>query len=251
MGIKQLKLIAIGAISLMVSGCYEAPRFDNTPFISFEGIEYKRPITATDTAILKVTVEFQDGDGDLGLGGQEFEPPFNQHHYFSNKTGTFFDFDNEGLNDLLIYGNRDIVDSLPDYVGLNKCLNYTTTPSLYFDNGDRVEDTVYYKPNHRYYNIYVKFFIEENGEFREFDLVQEFGCNFNTPYHGRFPILKDDMERAISGTLSYKITSSVDFKTIYGANQNMQLQVYILDRAGNVSNMITTPTFTLSDIQTN
>ena len=59
-------IIAI-LIMVIISACFKAPEFANEPSISFNSIIFKKGATDLDPDSLIVTVNFQDGDGDLGL----------------------------------------------------------------------------------------------------------------------------------------------------------------------------------------
>ena len=78
----QSAVMAAGA--LVLSSCLKAPDYAVVPAIAFDSItlnSYGRPPQARNDSV-RVTISFQDGDGDLGIGGSRFgvadddRPPF-------------------------------------------------------------------------------------------------------------------------------------------------------------------------------
>jgi hypothetical protein len=64
-------LLSLGAVGF--TGCLSAPSYSNTPEISFERIDRTRYNTTTGGIVdsVFITINFQDGDGDLGLSNTE------------------------------------------------------------------------------------------------------------------------------------------------------------------------------------
>jgi hypothetical protein len=106
-----------------------------------------------------------------------------------------------------------------------------------------VEDTLYIQSNPNHYNIEVDFFVKEGGSFVEYDWRKEFCSTFD----GRFPILSDNNDTALDGTLKYNMESR-GFKLIFGA-KTLKLRIQIKDRALHLSNVIETGEFTLESIR--
>jgi hypothetical protein len=67
-----LSLLAVGA-----TGCLSEPTYSSTPEISFESITRQRYNTPTGGIVdsIFITINFQDGDGDLGLTNSEATSP--------------------------------------------------------------------------------------------------------------------------------------------------------------------------------
>lgn len=231
---------------LALTSCFDAPEFDTTPKIEYSSVKFKDVGTNSDADSLIIFLNFEDGDGDLGLSTQELSPPFNQKTYFSNKTGQPINLLNSfPLEDLMVLSNRSIIDTLPSFAGAPKCFNWDTNPELFLNNGDQLKDTVYFQFNPRHYNIFVDFFVDNGGTFTKFDWRLEIDCSTN--FDGRFPILNDTgKDKGLEGTLKYGMVS-VGFKSIFKDNL-MKLKITILDRSGNYSNTIETPPFRLSEI---
>jgi hypothetical protein len=76
------RTLCFGALLLAGAGitsCLSPPDYPDTPEIGFKSIQQRRVDTLTgvfDRVI--VTVSFKDGDGDLGLGIEDINPPFNE-----------------------------------------------------------------------------------------------------------------------------------------------------------------------------
>ncbi|MBL3655620.1 hypothetical protein [Fulvivirga sediminis] len=238
-----LLFLFIGAISI---SCFNSPDFPDTPSIEFQDVEFKRVGGFTDPDSLVISLRFEDGNGDLGLDGSESNAPFNNKNYFSNKTGQFFNFGLENAEDLLTYADRATIDSLPAYSGDAICFHWDISPDIYYQDGSQLEDTVYFQFNRRYYNIFIEFLVNEDGEFKVFDWQKEIDCS--STFDGRFPVLTDDVNRKnpLEGSIRYSMTS-IGFEKTF-EKKPLKLRVYILDRAGNQSNTIETPEFTLESI---
>ncbi len=270
----RLKITTLGILSLsfaglMLSSCFDDPEFPDEPRITFESLRYVSQATSgaiVDSLIL--TIAFEDGDGDLGLDNDENDAPYNPRHYFSNKTGTFLNRQTESPADVLVLSNRAEIDTLPEFnPDIDGCLFWVVEPTdlevVDVTTGDRapLNDTVYYQLNERHNNIYVRFFTDgandqpEDGEIDEATEEVNFRT-INLPqcdpgYDGRFPILSDDLNEssALEGTIQYSMVQAGPFsdESFFG-NRLTKLRIYILDRAGNRSNIVETEPFRLSDI---
>ncbi|HHP7240885.1 MAG TPA: hypothetical protein ACFCUD_04395 [Cyclobacteriaceae bacterium] len=76
----------------LLVGCYSPDEFPLIPSISFESLSFSELDNGTDT--LKLAFDFEDGDGDLGLLGDETDPPYHEANYIvdsDNKLVTFND----------------------------------------------------------------------------------------------------------------------------------------------------------------
>jgi hypothetical protein len=244
-------------VAILATSCFDAPQFPDAPKIEFKSIIFKDLTTGSDS--LNLFIDFEDGDGDLGLATDELEPPFHQKSYFLKSVNSFVAFndtpipesDVPGLiSDLLKLSDKNIVDSLPDYSGDQICLNWDTNLTLQTLKGQSIEttkvnDTIYFQFNKMYHNIFVEYFVDRGTGFQKFDWRLEIDCSTN--FDGRFPILNDDGKpRPLEGTIKYGMVS-VGFKSLF-KDDLMKLKVTILDRSGKYSNTIETPPFRLSDI---
>ncbi len=67
------------------SSCFDAPTFGTTPVIEFESIEFVEVGDFSDGDSLNIRIKFKDGDGDLGLGPTELDPPYHVTNFFVGK----------------------------------------------------------------------------------------------------------------------------------------------------------------------
>jgi hypothetical protein len=228
-----LTIICSGLI-LLLSDCYSPPEFPIEPAIEFEKIEFVEGSNAFDSLIL--TINFTDGDGDLGLGPAEILPPYNPRKYF---------YVNPGSPDsvLITYSQRSHppFDTLPPYIWPYSCTNYIINNEIAGYQGD----TLYYQTNENHWNIFVDYWVRKNGIWTEFDWVQ---CTDS--FNGRFPSLRNKANgNPLSGSLRYGM-SSTGFKLIF-RQDTIKLKVRIKDRALHDSNIVETPEFILRDITVN
>jgi len=207
----------------MLGSCVTPPEnFPSVPEISFSGVEFV-PIQGAGDSLI-VSVDFRDGEGDLGLNPREINPPFHA-----------FDFNKDEAGNLITYANRP--PQAPTYNGRDWVIN----PLI---NNTEVRDTLWITPNPDHHNIFVRFYIKRGGEYQEFKWTES---PFFTTFNGRFPrILTDERERAIEGNIAYGMVSS-GWTSIF-RNDTVRLDVQIQDRQLNRSNVVSTPDFTLQQV---
>lgn len=203
-------------------GCISPPDdFPSVPSIGFNNVEY---IETSNADSLIVSVDFKDGEGDLGLNPREINPPFHPLDYPTDAEGN-----------LITYGNRP-----PDAPSFNN-RDWRINPLI---NNVEVKDTIWVKINPNQFNIFIKFFIKRGGNYTEYDFS---GPPFYSTFNGRFPrILDEERERAIEGTIRYAMLS-LGWNSIF-RNDTVKIEVQIQDRALNKSNIVSSPDFTLSQI---
>lgn len=76
-------LVALLFVTLLLSACHREEKFPVEPAISFVSFEKIDDGSAVDNKG-KLTIHFQDGDGDIGLNENDTMPPFNRdsiYHY--------------------------------------------------------------------------------------------------------------------------------------------------------------------------
>ncbi len=63
----------------LATSCYQKPEFPNAPFISNPVLTSTvvRDCTLVNTDVVRINMNFQDGDGNLGLDATDINPPFN------------------------------------------------------------------------------------------------------------------------------------------------------------------------------
>jgi hypothetical protein len=225
--------VLIGLFAILLSSCFNAPEFPNEPVISYNNIVFKNGATEFDQDSLILTINFQDGDGDLGLrpDGADTDNPYHDIWFFTKSDGSLVT-----LADRSLPGFDTL---LPPYEFPYTCINYSEIVETY---------TFYTEANEFHNNIYVTFFTKKNGEYKEFDFLELFApqCNSVT-FNGRFPLLNDpNRDSPLEGNLKYKMKSALWELTF--RQDTLKLDVFIYDRALNKSNIISTPDFVLKNI---
>jgi hypothetical protein len=202
--------------------CYQEPDFSFTPAIEFDRVEFVRG-SFLDSLI--VFVSFQDGDGDLGLRGDETSPPYHP-----------FEFVRDDNGQLITFGSRP---DLPPFNPLDWIINPTV-------NGQVVQDTVLIRQNPNHFNFFIEFFRRRPGQ-TNFTQWNPNAAPFYQTFNGRFPILNQrDQNRPLGGVIRYGMVSS-QWRNIFG-NDEIRIRVQIQDRALNRSNIAESPIFTLQEI---
>ena len=224
--------VAILLLVIIITGCFTAPEFPNEPSITYNNVVFKKGETQFDQDSLILSLNFQDGDGDLGLRneGADTRPPYHDLTASEN-------VDDSGNLVQLKDRNTPEYDTLPPYEFPYYCINYTI-----FNN-----DTIYVQPNFYHHNIYVNYYVKKNGIYTEFDWLTAFDPICGQSFDGRYPLLNpSDRERPLEGKLTYKMKSA-GFELLF-RQDTLMLEVFIIDRALNISNTITTPDFVLKNI---
>ncbi|WP_209331588.1 hypothetical protein [Lunatimonas salinarum] len=221
-----MKVIKVSCILLVLAGAYACitppEGFPSIPEISFNTLEY---VETNEADSLIVTINFKDQEGDLGLNPRDIDPPFNELIYPRDQNGQLITYRNRPA-EAPSFNNRDWIIS----------------PLI---NNVRVNDTIWVQENPDYYNIFIKFFIKRSGQYTEFDWSAP---PYFTTFDGRFPrILTDDRGRSIEGQIRYAMLS-LGWNSIF-RNDTIRLEVQVQDRQLQRSNAITTPDFTLSQVQ--
>ncbi len=249
---------------LALESCFDPPVYPNIPEISFKNIRFVET-EGQDSLIL--SFDFQDGDGDIGLGQTDVAPPFHSFNYVVDSTARFFTDPNIGLDfidpetirvvefgddgnkspyylisDYLtfegIYSEDDLV--LPSY----SCADYTFVPDLDNDTtGADKADTILIQANEFLSNIFVKFLRKRNGNLE--DITASFAPDAcSPPFNSRIPIFdQDNLGRPLRGSIDYPMISSGFISQFL--NDSILIEFYIYDRALNKSNVVVSPGFTL------
>ncbi|WP_375583877.1 hypothetical protein [Cyclobacterium xiamenense] len=205
------------------TGCISPPEdFPTVPRIEFNGMEFVQTPGADS---LIVSIQFQDAEGDLGLNARDIFPPFNELNYLTDENGNF-----------ITYSNRP--DDAPDFNNRD----WVIFPLI---NNVEIQDTLWVSENPDHYNIFVDFFIKRGGNYTEFDWSAP---PFFTTFDGRFPrMLEEERPRSIEGQIRYAMLS-LGWNNIFRTD-TIRLEIQIQDRALNRSNVVSSPDFTLSQIE--
>lgn len=245
----KISTFLILIVVIWCSSCIESPNFPTTPKIELINYRFVEVGDQNDPDSLQITIKFEDNEGDLGLDADETFYPYELHKYFNNKTGRAINFSEESilLEDLMKYSDRANIDTLPPFTDPYTCTRWTTFPNLFVNDTTRLQDTVYFQFNPRHHNFLVDFYVEEGGSFRKFDFRTEIDCSTN--FDGRFPVIAKDNRKDApqEGEITYTMANR--FFLSFFEGKRLQLRIQIIDRAGNFSNPITTPAFTLREIQ--
>ena len=242
-------IIAMIIFSFLFS-CIEDNNVSDIPSISYESLEFKKSDNSFNQDSLIITINFIDGDGNLGLSNDENNYPYHPYNAIidqefnwitlgsNNVTPPLYIYEPNGV--YYLYSNED---NRPSY----NCENYiidtvNTTNKL---------DTFYIQKNENNKNIFIEFYKKENNEFvlidwkRIFD--EEYGCGID--FNSRFPPLNiSNSSQLLSGKLRYGMVS-YGFEMIL-KNDVFKLKIHIKDRELNTSNIIETPEVTLEEILT-
>ena len=213
----------------------------SVPEITFNDLVFKDVSNPSSADTLILTINFKDGDGDLGLDDSETGKPYNDKYYYVFQDGSFLNY--KAKRTIAVF------DTLPDFVTPYNCINWDviTDPAT-----GKVTDTLYFTLNPDHYNIFVDFYIKQpDNSFALYDWKKEFiypNCQVNG-FDGRFPILSKDLSQktAQEGKIRYSM-KSVGF-LIFFSIKVLKLKISIQDRLLHRSNVIETPEFTLQSIR--
>jgi len=225
-----IKYVGLAIILTFIAwGCRELPTYPNTPFIEYNTVFFKKG-ELTDS--LFVSVDFRDGDGDLGLSPNfDTNEPYNAIWYYLKSDNT-----------LLTYADRNTppYDTIPPYEFPYFCTTYLVEEA----------DTFYITQNPNHFNIFIDFYIKKNGQWNLFDWITANPPQCGETYNGRFPILNPNgQKRPLEGSLKYGLTGA-GFEVIFKLD-TLKLEITIQDRALNKSNTVETEEFILRDITIN
>jgi hypothetical protein len=251
---KRILSFLLLTTTLMVMSCFEPPQYSNTPEIKFLSVRTVDVASPTVADTVEVRIGFKDGDGDLGVSGTDFTPPFNPRWYYlinpiptceptvptPCKKASFVDVNN--LTNVVKFSTRR---TNPDYDTLPtpySCTNY----QILRNSANAIVDTVYIQRNIRTNTFFCDLYTKEAGVFVKYNLND---CSFPYgPFYGRFDVLgKDgnpDLGLPVEGELKFAARSNTIFTSL--KNKTLQLRIRIIDRAGNLSNEVISREFTLN-----
>tara|TARA_B100001287_G_scaffold180271_1_gene151999 strand:+ start:751 stop:1491 length:741 start_codon:yes stop_codon:yes gene_type:complete len=238
-------------LTFIIIGCDNNNDISEIPFISHESISFKKSQDNIIQDSLILTINFTDGDGDLGLSNEEIYYPYHPYNAIID----------ENLNWITI-GSKEITPPLYVYEPnglLSLYSNEDNRPSFNCENYiiDTISsstelDTFYIQKNENNKNIYVEFYKKVGNDFELIDwkkiFDEEYGCGID--FNSRFPPLNiGNSSQLLNGKLRYGMVS-YGFDMVL-KNDIFKLKVYIKDRALNQSNIIETPEVTLEEITIN
>ncbi|HXA00724.1 MAG TPA: hypothetical protein VNW99_01980 [Cytophagaceae bacterium] len=197
---------------LTISACQKVPEYPVTPQIEFAKISryvVSNPFSSVPIDSIIITVNFKDGNGDLGLLPNL--PPF-----------TAFDVMHDSLGNFIRYNH--IIPFSCDSFNID-----------YYDT-DNLVDTVKGIRNIDYYNYFLELKIKtDSTHYRSFNFP--FCSNIN----GRFPQLSPDRYNGpLEGNLSFTINNTKVLRDSLN-NKTVKFRVQIEDRAFHKSNVVESP----------
>jgi hypothetical protein len=215
---------------LIVAGaavsCYDKPVYNYVPSISIENFYFKQ-IANSPLDSMVIVLNFQDGDGDLGLDASQTDPPYHLYTYYVIQ------------GDTLELGEND---TLPPF----NCIDYEIV-AKFNDAGMVINaDTIYVQRNPNYFNYFLTFMVRDraSGNYRAFDPAVDRNCA--PPYNGRFFNLNTTGDvRPLEGELRFGLSSG--FRLLF-RNDSLKIRVQIQDRALNKSEIRETEPFMINDI---
>jgi hypothetical protein len=242
-----------------IGGCLKQPENSIIPSIQFQSVSFKHEMPkAADTLI--ITLKFTDGDGDLGVNGDEtaiYTSPSDS----TDITTPFYYIYDSAKNTTWYYSHYNNITLPKGYKYVNYA-SYRTIHTLPFDtlpgtlnckNWElRVSpaDTLYIQQNPYAYNLFMDVYTKNpDGSYTLFDPSIYFTsltqCSSNV-FDGRFPILSSDLGKksSLDGTITYKYQSAALYLLFH--SKTLKIKVYILDRAFHKSNVAESDDFTIN-----
>ncbi len=237
-----------------VDSCVKQPEYSIVPQIQIPTISFKREApTFPDTLIF--TFKFTDGDGDLGVNGDE-KRIYNGKDSIDIESPYYYVYDTT-INKVWYYTHTNSVTLRPKFKYVNfrskrkiATAPFDTLPSLSCKNWELRSspiDTLYLELNPKTNNIFIDAYIKNTGSntYTYFDPTTYFGstnlklCVTNF-FYGRFPVLAKDVNKKnpLDGILTYKIPSAALYLIFH--NKTVKFKIYITDRAFHKSNVIET-----------
>ncbi|MFT6867406.1 MAG: hypothetical protein ACJA08_002248 [Cyclobacteriaceae bacterium] len=242
----QISIILSGMILLI--SCLDSPEISDIPTIKFKKLEFVDVLEGADS--LKLTFDFEDGNGDIGLQVGETYSPFQPFFYIIYYDSAKADYENVTISDTLAVPPFYAVDedgfgflfSETDNRSMFNCSDY------YFESN--LADTFFVFRNEYHSNMYLKFFRKENGSYSETSIAEYFNisdCNAVVE-NLRIPIFDyEKFGNPTVGNITYTYLSNGI--GLFLASDTFKLQFYIYDRQLNKSNVVDSPDFLLSDVE--
>jgi hypothetical protein len=238
-------------IPLFIISCSEDNTVSEIPVISFENIIFKKSENNFTQDSLILTINFIDGNGDLGLSNEENSYPYHQYNAIIDEN---FNWVTIGSNDvtlpLYVYEPNGAITLFSDIDNRSSfnCKEYIIDTL----NSSNLLDTFLIQKNVNNKNIYIEFYKKNSDDFELIDWTrvfdEEYGCGID--FNSRFPPLNiGNANQVLQGKLRYGMVS-YGFENVL-ENNIFKLKIYIKDRALNSSNIIESPEVTLQEIISN
>lgn len=250
-----MKSIFTGVVIFILAwACQPPPELPVIPKISYSRVDFFPVETASDSMILQIN--FEDGDGDIGLYSTDDEYPYHPFNFIidsrrrivtASGTGYELPFYSIPLDNQFRPYEQETFFSDTDTRRAFNCQQYEII-EVPISQTEIEVDTVFVQKNPNNKNIYVDFFRKVDGSYEFLDWAYIFdsdGCS--SDFNSRFPVFdSDNIGKSLSGTLRYAMVSE-GFGIIL-KQDTFKLRIYIKDRALHDSNVIETPDLTLNNI---
>jgi len=265
---KTIWRLVIGLfLPAFIISCFNPPEYPIVPEIEFKSVKFidtPEPAGQVVADTLVLSVDFKDGDGDIGFSDEDLKisestAKYAERIYFDTNgqrwaiDDLFQLYQSKNVDDIALYKSlikfsnkkHSPFDTLPGFTNPYDCINWEILQNTQVKPEVNL-DTLYFKLNPNHYNIFVDFLVNTNGTFEEYDFRKEF-C---TTYDGRLPILSKDLsqENPLQGTIRYAMAGT-GYKLIFGLTKQLKLRIRIQDRNLNKSNIIETEPFSLGQIK--
>ncbi len=243
-------------LMLVLQSCYTPDEFSNTPSIAFRSLSFNQSDNAGDSLVLNI--DFQDGDGDIGLDGNETRSPYHAYSVIIDSNNRFVTLSNDSATTPFYHAIPPNFASSPGDTELSffsdtddrtdfNCQEYEIV-EFTDQQGNTFNDTIFVLRNENNKNIFVDFYRKINGQYEFIDWTSVFsenGCGLD--FSARFPIFEPNNNgRSLEGTIRYAMVSS-GFSFVL-RNDTFQLRIRIKDRELNDSNIAVSPDLTLNEI---
>jgi hypothetical protein len=235
---------------LLVGSCFEPPEFSIFPEIEVENVRVKNIADPTQPDSLIISINFKDGDGNIGIDGSENGPPFHERWFFLKNPSptcepgvaapcTKISFiDQTNLANYITYKLRRAgtpYDTLPALSQPSDCLKYVVLRN----SNNAAIDTLYSQLNSRYFNLFISVYVKNGATFQKYEFNNAAYPNCDIyGLNSRLPILAKDgdvnSKLPLEGIITYKLTSA-SFTPLIG--KTLMLRIQIMDRDGNLSNI--------------
>lgn len=285
---KLIKGLFLVAVSVVVASCFDPPDYSHTPQIEFVDLCFKEGTTDNPTDQLTITISFRDGDGDLGLAGDQIDEPYNDVFYGLASNGQVIEAGKKtvvsnlpqfievrsGTTGKLVtvrtLQDPAYADKLPSYISPTESCGDYKLQKVYIQEKDKnIIDASYAEidtiksttGSTLYYVVQDMFYSRKNPNHRNIEVefwVNDGSGNYSlfdwekeyceTAFNQRFPVLTDKTG-PVEGNLQYDLTS-VGIKATFSI-RTLRLKIRIRDRTLNVSNEVQTEDFTLDKIKRN
>lgn len=283
---KVVKGLLLFGFSVLVTACFDPPEFSVVPQIEFVSVCFVEGTQANPTDSLIVTISFRDGDGDLGLSGDQTSEPFNDIFYGLASNGEVIELGKETmfsnlpqfvkvppgatgkLATIRTLQDPAYLDDLPPYIDpVTSCTDYKLQTVHIQDKDKHIIDASYLgidtlTSTNGFPPVYVVedyFYFKKNPNHDNIEVefwVNDGSGNYTLfdwekeyceeAFNQRFPRLSEK-SGPLEGNLQYALTS-VGIKATFSI-RTLKLRIRIRDRGLNVSNDVQTEDFTLDKIK--